>query len=47
MKDNLVGQFLARSMVHSVADIALPQTEDLADQVVLEELHACKNVEHR
>jgi len=34
-------------VVHLESDVALPEGKDFSDDVVLEELHACENVEHR
>ena len=34
-------------MEGSVSDIALPECENLSDQIVLEEFHARENIEHR
>ena len=45
-EDELLGEILARPLVHSVAHISFPETEHLADQVMLEELHTRKHVVH-
>lgn len=44
--NELSGQILSDPVVKSVADIALPEAEDFADEVVLEELHAGQHIEH-
>jgi len=45
--DQLSGEVFAGLVVHALPDIALPEAENLANQVVLEELHAGQDAEHR
>ncbi len=44
--NELFGQVLSGPVVQSVADIALPEAEDFANEVVLKELHAGEHIEH-
>jgi len=41
-----LGQILAGAVIAAVANVALPETENLVDQVVLEEFHGCQYIEH-
>jgi hypothetical protein len=45
--DKLTAKIKARSVVSSESNVALPEAEHLANQVMFEELHTRKHVEHR
>lgn len=44
--NKVASQSCSSSIVHLESDVTLPESKDLPNNVVLEELHACKNVEH-
>lgn len=44
--DQLLGEELASLCVGAVAYVSFPETEDLADEVVFEEVHGSEHIEH-
>lgn len=45
-EDQVLRQILPGAVVESFAHVALPEAEDLAKEVVLEEFHARQHIEH-